>query len=177
MRSPCSILQALRTLRHTLLLLLLALTMTGCPKEPLTVVYVVRHAEKATTPPDDPPLTDEGQAHAEVLADRLGSQPIAAVFSTDTTRTRQTAQPLATKLGLTVQIYTSPADLAQLIKSSYDSRVVAIVGHSNTVPQIISEIGATPPADIAGGISEDEFDHLYRLSISPTNVGVEALTY
>lgn len=166
-----------RGLLRLLGLLGLVTLLGGCPKDPLTVAYIVRHAEKATTPPEDPTLTAEGQAHAVALADRLGAQPIVAVFSTDTTRTRQTAAPLAEKLGLTVQIYSSPADLAALIKSTYAGKAVAIVGHSNTVPQIISALGATPPAEIASGIPDDQFDNLYMMLISADSAGVTALTY
>ena len=49
---------------------------------PVTTVILVRHAEKATEPAKDPPLTAEGQARAKALARILGNSGISAIFTT-----------------------------------------------------------------------------------------------
>jgi probable phosphomutase (TIGR03848 family) len=49
-------------------------------------------------------LNQEGRAQAERLAGRLTHVPIAAVYSSPLERARETAAPLATRLGLQVQI-------------------------------------------------------------------------
>ena len=54
----------------------------------------------------DPPLAPEGEAQAELVADRLVStgERIAAIYVTTLQRTRQTAEPLARRLGLEPRI-------------------------------------------------------------------------
>ncbi|MGC9335898.1 MAG: histidine phosphatase family protein [Anaerolineae bacterium] len=51
----------------------------------------------------DLPLNDMGLAQASTLADRLGSEPIAAIYASPLLRTRQTVAPLATALDLFVE--------------------------------------------------------------------------
>ncbi|HSN11451.1 MAG TPA: histidine phosphatase family protein [Propionibacteriaceae bacterium] len=48
------------------------------------------------------PLTEAGLAQAATLVDRLADEPIEAVYSSDLTRARQTAEPLAASKGLSV---------------------------------------------------------------------------
>ncbi|MHB1007767.1 MAG: histidine phosphatase family protein [Propionibacteriaceae bacterium] len=48
------------------------------------------------------PLTEAGLVQARTLVDRLADEPIEAVYSSDLTRARQTAEPLAASKGLTV---------------------------------------------------------------------------
>jgi probable phosphoglycerate mutase len=54
----------------------------------------------------DPPLDPVGEDQAERVADRLlaAGEPISAIYATTLQRTRQTAAPLASRLGLEVQI-------------------------------------------------------------------------
>jgi probable phosphoglycerate mutase len=69
--------------------------------------YFVRHAEKADDPRlhpslgrQDPPLSAAGRRAAEALARRLAHRPIAAIWVSEFQRTQQTAECLATRLGL-----------------------------------------------------------------------------
>ncbi|MEM7459263.1 MAG: phosphoglycerate mutase family protein [Pseudomonadota bacterium] len=133
--------------------------------------YLVRHAEKVTADsqmivddPNDPQLTPDGEVRAEALADRLIDADIAAIWSTDTTRTRSTAAPLAERLGLDVQIYDAsdlPAFAAQL-KTKAGSNVL-VVGHSNTTPALAEALGADPGAPI---VEKGENDRLYVIDLS-----------
>jgi probable phosphoglycerate mutase len=76
-----------------------------------TTVLVVRHGESAAEIPGQPfPLRDghgdpelhaHGLRQAELLADRLEQEPIAAIYVTTLQRTHQTAAPLAARLGIT----------------------------------------------------------------------------
>jgi broad specificity phosphatase PhoE len=121
------------------------------------VLYVVRHAEKATAPKEDPPLTADGGIRAEALARALADVPLAGVHSTDTTRTRTTAAPAAKAHELDVQLY-DPADPAALItrlRTSGGSHLV--VGHSNTIAELVVAAGGDggPP------VADTEFDRLY----------------
>ena len=73
------------------------LLLAGCAHvmapEPDRTIYLVRHAEKLAG--DDPSLTPEGAARAELLAETLGDAGIVRIYSTDYARTRGTAAPLA----------------------------------------------------------------------------------
>ena len=94
-------------------------------------IFLVRHAEK-TAEKNDPGLTQAGQARALALANRLGGEGITHIHSSDFIRTRDTAEPLAEKLGLDVEIY-DPSDLAVIAKKlkATPGRHL-VVGHSNT---------------------------------------------
>jgi broad specificity phosphatase PhoE len=127
-------------------------------------VFLVRHAERADSasgkPPKmatDPDLSDEGKARAASLATVLKDAEITAIFATEFKRTQQTAAPIAKALGLTVKIVpsTDPADLLGQIKASKGN--VLVVGHSNTVPDVIKGLGG--PA--VPSIPDNEFDNLY----------------
>lgn len=64
--------------------------------------YVKQHRLAGWTP--DVHLNAEGRGQAQALAERLGQAPVAAVYSSPLERTLETAQPLAARLGLPVQI-------------------------------------------------------------------------
>jgi len=81
------------------------------PPPDATELILARHGASApATPGDpfpvdfyghgDPPLAPEGERQAELLADRLAPEPIAALFVTPLQRTAQTAAPLAERAGL-----------------------------------------------------------------------------
>ena len=89
------------------ILLLLALMFLCAPFavaqedfKPVTV-FLVRHAEKEDEPRQDPPLKKEGVARSQELAKLLGAAGIKTIITSQFARTKQTAEPLATKLNLT----------------------------------------------------------------------------
>lgn len=133
---------------------------------PVTVVYLVRHAE-ATLPPyaDDPPdphLGEPGRARANALADLLVAERIDHLFSTDYRRTQETAAPLAERLGLQVEPYDPRAldAFAARLRGTGGRHVV--VGHSNTTPRLVSALGGDPGEPID---EQREFDRLYVVVI------------
>jgi 2,3-bisphosphoglycerate-dependent phosphoglycerate mutase len=81
------------------------------PPPGATTVLLVRHGESAPARPDrpfatknghgDPALDPYGERQAELLADRLQHEDIAAIYVTSLQRTHQTAAPLADRLGIT----------------------------------------------------------------------------
>jgi phosphohistidine phosphatase SixA len=129
---------------------------------PTTVVLLVRHAERAAQPGADPPLSAAGEQRAETLAHVAGQSDVSTIFVTEFQRTQQTAEPLATALGLT-PIEIASGDVAALTDAIRDRRgqAMLVVGHSNTIPEIIDELGGGAVAAIA----ESEFDNLYVLFI------------
>ena len=96
--------QLFRTICAVLLLFLIACNDIPTPNiisKPgtTTTIIMVRHAER--DPGLDPPLNAEGIARAQILADVLGQNGVTAIYTMDAIRNRETAQPLAAKLGLT----------------------------------------------------------------------------
>ena len=125
-----------------------------------TMIYLVRHGEKEAAG-KDPALTAQGDARAQNIATILQKAGIGHVFSSDYARTRQTAQPLAQRSGLAVQTYDAamPKSLVQTVKSM--SGAVLVVGHSNTLPELVRLFGGAAGADIA----DNEYDRLYQLIV------------
>jgi broad specificity phosphatase PhoE len=146
------------TFRHMLCAAMTAISLLpGLAGAEPSAIYLVRHAEKLAGP--DPALSPQGQARANNIAAILHRAGITAIFSTKTVRTQQTAAPLAQRTGLTVQLYDPLAPLALVEKVRTLSGAVLVVGHSNTLPELVRLFGGAPGADIA----DDEFDRLYQL--------------
>jgi broad specificity phosphatase PhoE len=126
-----------------------------------SAIYLVRHGEKMAG--HDPDLTPQGLARARDIAAILRRAGITAIFSTPTVRARQTAAPLAQRTGLTVQLYDPLAPLALVEKVRSLTGAVVIIGHSNTLPELVRLFGGAPGSDIL----DDEFDRLYQLLPGP----------
>ena len=101
--------------------LLLAATTLSLPSfaqddfKPQTV-FLLRHAEKEDEPRQDPPLKKEGVARSQELARLLGGTGVKTIITSQFTRTKSTAEPLATKLGLTttvISLKSNPANRAR----------------------------------------------------------------
>lgn len=131
-----------------------------------TTVIVVRHAEKVTDPAvSDPVLTEAGQERALRLAQLLGSQPLAAIYVSDTKRTQLTAAPLAARLARApiVRPGREVEGILADIGERYVGETILIVGHSNTVPQFVSRLsrGRVTPT-----LAEDEFDAIFVVTVT-----------
>lgn len=135
-----------------------------------TTVIFVRHAEKAALPADDPELSEAGKQRAAELARQLVDADVVpgvgvdAVYSTSFRRTVETARPVAEALDLQIMTYDA-ADTEAFLETvvrDYKGKIILVVGHSNTVPEMIANMGASksvPP------IAEDEYDNIYLVSI------------
>jgi broad specificity phosphatase PhoE len=144
--------------------LLLALaSLTAAARPPATTIYLVRHGEKDLTPGlADPPLTAAGEARAQLLAKRLARHHPAALFTTDTRRTRATLAPLAQATGLTPEAYSTKeqAALATRLSHEYAGKTVVVVGHSNTLLPLLTAMGVGPlPAEIR----DEQYDLLFKV--------------
>ena len=131
------------------------------PAAPRPLAFLVRHAEKDAAGGDDPALSPDGAARAQRLADLLADQPIARVYVSDTRRARDTAGPIATRLGLQPELYDPKklAELAALLRERGESALV--VGHSNTTDELAVALGG----ESAGPMPDDEYGRLYRVDL------------
>jgi|SRR5713101_2592890 broad specificity phosphatase PhoE len=136
-------------------------------------VFVVRHAEKASDANESPvPLSGAGSERARHLAFLLRDAGISAIYSTDTVRTRETAEPLAKLLRLETRLYSATgsdgkvdlAPLARRLASDNSADVVLVVGHSNTIAPLLSALGAKETVEIGGG----DYDNLFLLIPRPS---------
>ena len=147
-------------------LLLAACTSTKpaeMPSLPDTVVYIVRHAEKADASPDTP-LSTAGMARAEALADKLINEPISRIYATTLQRTQQTVALLAKAKGVAI-VPLDPNDTDELvrrIKTDDPGQVIVVAGHSNTIPGIIQALNGT----VIEPIEEHQFDRIYKVVLS-----------
>lgn len=135
-----------------------------------TTIIFVRHAEKQQTPGDDPDLNVAGRRRVAELTRQLVDADVVAgvdaIYSTPFKRTMQTAEPLAEALDLPIHPYDpdpeDPEAMLDDIVRRHKGKIILIVGHSNTIPELIAELGASkrvPP------IADNEYDNLYLISI------------
>jgi phosphohistidine phosphatase SixA len=134
---------------------LLSIPRAVCAQE---AVYVVRHAERADASADSP-LSAEGEARAGRLAAWLHDAGITHIFVTDRRRTSQTAAPLAGALKLTPTVLaaTDTSTLVARVQAAGPHDRLLIVGHSNTVPEVLRALGTATPITI----SDSEYDNLF----------------
>ncbi len=149
----------LRRLLPMLLLLALSACLIVPPQEPAgPSFYVMRHLH-ATPGTSDPELTEEGQRQSRLLPGFFELDKPAAIYVSNTRRAQQTAAPLAQSLGLTPKLY-DPANTPGLVLAvQAEQGSILIVGHSNTVPDIVAALGgARPPA-----IAHDQFGDIWHV--------------
>lgn len=156
-------------IRRFLCYVSLCLVLASCGQNtasPDAVYYLVRHAEKQLDV-KNPPLTQTGQARAQALASRLSGIELTDIYSTDYTRTQQTAAPVAAAKNLLVKSY-DPSDLEGFAKSllSQDGYIL-VAGHSNTTPQLAEFLGADPGKPI---VEANEYNRLYVIERSGQTV-------
>jgi broad specificity phosphatase PhoE len=162
-------------------LLLLALLAT--PAAALDTIYLVRHAEKAEPWPADldafRPLAPAGEHRADALAKRLKDAGVATVYTSHTTRTMATGMPLvnASHVPLVADdASTHPQEMAAFLthvreKHAHD-RAVLIVGHANTIPDLLNHLGATPDcysrlgiAKVGSGLEVEGYGGFWRVDL------------
>lgn len=127
---------------------LLSIMLSACLP---TKIYIVRHAEKAGLPANDPVLTNDGQQRAQALKEALKNASIDAIIVSDLQRTQLTAQPLADHLGLQpiVIALRPPANPDQYIQNvvneindNWRGRDVLVVSHNTLLQQIAENLGS-----------------------------------
>jgi phosphohistidine phosphatase SixA len=119
--------------------LILSLSLTSYSQ----TYYIVRHAEKASgdsasMTSTDPPLSADGKKRATDLKKILNKKGIQTIFSTNTARTRTTAEPLSKAKHINILFYGPRPDAAFITQLKQLKGNTLIVGHSNTVDDIVN---------------------------------------
>lgn len=151
----------MRQMRACVVLLLVSV-MLGCAGP--RAIFLVRHAERADDS-DDTALSAAGQARAVALAEVLAGAGVGAIYTSEFQRSRDTAAPLARRLGLTPKVVPA-ADGAGLARQVRKRRgVVLIVGHSHTMPALLQALGVSSPEPVR--IERDAYDDLFLVLPQP----------
>lgn len=134
------------------------------PSGSIRWVLVLRHAEKAGEPVDDPPLTPRGEERAELLRRMLRETQPTLLLGTELIRTQRTLEPLARELGLLVDLHESddPYGMAERIRE-LDRPVSVVAAHADTVVPILE---ALTGLDLQN-LHPIAYDDLFVVAIAP----------
>jgi len=145
-------------MKHLALILSIALLLiTGANAAP--VIFIVRHAEKASTSDKNPDLSPEGQKRADALANVLKNSQITAVFVTEFKRTQETAAPTARAAHVSPTVIAAK-DIGVLVERlrSLNGNAL-VVGHGNTIPDLLKALGIATPVSVP----EDDYAEIFAV--------------
>jgi phosphohistidine phosphatase SixA len=139
----------------------LLLAQMGFAQQETRIVYLVRHAEAASSAPDAA-LTAAGQKRAECLARTFKDAGVKQIFVSDAKRTQETAAPLAKELKITPTIVPAkdPSTLIRDLLYSGGGNIL-VVSHSNELPFVLARMHAGTIAPIG----DDEYDRLFVTTV------------
>jgi len=121
------------------------------------VIFIVRHAEKTRASDNDPDLSLQGQKRADSLAHILKDSQITSVFVTEFKRTQETAAPTA-KAAHVSSTMIPASDVGALVEElrALNGNVL-VVGHGNTIPDLLKALGIATPVSIP----EDDYSEIF----------------
>lgn len=143
----------------------------------VTRVFIVRHAEKETG--KDPLLTAAGNARAGDLMRALQYEGIRKIYVSQYRRTQNTGDSLRLQLKIDTVHYAADTVCENLINAiivhSDFGKTILIIGHSNTIPQIIRKFGVTDYP--YGDIPDNEFDNLFLITYKKEKAKLKKMKY
>jgi len=125
------------------------------------VVVIVRHAEKATNDATDPDLSSAGRARADALARILKDSGLTAIFTTEFKRTQETAAPTAASAHVTPTVVAAKDTAALVAKLHQLNGNALVVGHGDTIPNLIKALGINTPVNIP----DDDYSELLIVTL------------
>jgi broad specificity phosphatase PhoE len=147
-------------MKHLALILSVSLLLaSGADAAP--VIFVVRHAEKATTGGNDPDLSAAGQKRAKALARILKDSQITSVFVTELKRTQETAAPTAKAAHVSPTVVRANDVSGLVTKLRAVNGNALVVGHGNTIPDLVKGLGIAAPISIP----EDDYTEIFVVSL------------
>lgn len=121
-------------------------------------IFLSRHMEKVVGA-EDPALSPCGAAQAQAFADQLRETKLPLLLHTPYQRTQQTAQAFL-KPGRQLQSY-DPRQVEPLLNQlNTMSENALVIGHSNTIPELVSQLTGQPVA----ALSEQDYGRIYILT-------------
>ena len=133
-----------------------------------TTIIFVRHAEKDLSVTEDPGLTKAGERRVFELTRQMRDADVVAgidaIYSTSYKRNMDTVKPLAEVLGLPIFEYNKNEheQVLERILSNHKGKIILVVGHSDTLADLMAELGASKSVP---KIEDTEYDNLYIVSI------------
>jgi phosphohistidine phosphatase SixA len=128
------------------------------------VIFIVRHAEKASSGDKDPDLSPKGQKRANTLAHILKDSYVTSVFVTEFKRTQETAAPTATAAHVTPTVVPANEIGALLGKLRALNGNALVVGHGNTIPDLLKALGIATPISIP----DDDYAEIFVVLVGDT---------
>jgi broad specificity phosphatase PhoE len=125
-------------------------------------VVIVRHAEKAANDPKDPDLSSAGRARAQTLAQILKDAGITAIFTSEFKRTQETAAPTSESTGIAPTIVGGKDTASLVSKLRQLNGNALVVGHGDTIPDIIKALGIDAPVEIPN----DDYTELFVVTLA-----------
>ena len=130
----------------------------------ITIIMLIRHAEKEADGTKDPPLTPEGRERATRLAYLLKNAEIDAIYTSPYQRTRETVAPLAKEKNITIKEYNpSVVGFIAKIVSENKGGTVVVSGHSNTTPAALNQLLGQEQYAM---LNESEYGKIFIVSVS-----------
>ena len=133
-----------------------------------TTIIFFRHAEQTSHDEADPPLSEAGHRRVAELTRQLVDADVVAgidaIYSTPYVRSLETAQPIADQLDLPINAYAADdtEEILDTILKNHKGKIILVIGHSNTLPVLIANLGASKKVP---AIAQNEFDNIYIISI------------
>jgi len=141
--------------------------------ESTSTYYFVRHAEKNTEQTDNPDLLPAGEIRAANYADYFKSIKLDAVYSSNFTRTLETAKPTAMAQNLETTVYNPSSIDYKTFLEDTKNETVLFVGHSNTIPNFINNIIGE---EVYNEIDESIYNNIFIVNITNGEIKHELKT-
>jgi broad specificity phosphatase PhoE len=136
-----------------------------------TTYYFIRHAEKVNNS-KNPDLSEIGLKRAKLWNEIFSEINLDVIYSTDFKRTLQTVTPTATNNKITIINYDPKTLDIQSFKKNTLEKKVLVVGHSNTIPNLVNQI---INEKIYNDMDDVTFGNLYIVTINGDSISHQLL--
>jgi phosphohistidine phosphatase SixA len=120
-------------------------------------VVVVRHAERENAS-EDSPLSEDGKARAQRLAQILAGAPVTHLIASNRRRTQETLAPLAASTGLAVEELALETEVVERLGQLGAESFAVVAHHSFTVHDILEGLGLQ---DVRQYDVSTRYDHFF----------------
>ncbi len=137
--------------------------------------YLIRHAEKVRTDPNDqdPSLDIKGMLRSKRWAAYFEPIKIDQIYITKYIRTKQTVSLIAQQKQVSPIRYEPNTIYSEEFLKQTNGKTVLIVGHSNTIPQLVNKlIGEEKFKDM----DDSDNSTLFKVTINDADKKVETIT-